>query len=86
MSLEAKKGNLRKKMSCGMNGHKNSIGLLINSKNPNKGKLDLFNEGTKSFSRDNIKFRPQDLIWMKIDLINENKTVAFYYEDESNVH
>jgi len=50
MNLQAKRENLDKKMNCGMNGHKNSIGFLLNSNNPKKGRIDLFNEGRKIYT------------------------------------
>jgi hypothetical protein len=50
MNLQAKRENLDGKMNCGMNGHKNSIGFLLNSNNPKKGRIDLFNEGRKIYT------------------------------------
>lgn len=83
MNLEAKRENLKGRITCGMNGHKNSLGLLIDTSNSNKGKINLFNEGTKLYSKEDFGFKAKDKIWIKIDLSGENKTVTFSYEAES---
>ena len=83
MNLQAKRENLKGRMTCGMNGHRNSIGLLLNSATLRKGRIDLFNEGTKVYTQENISFNPRDKIWMNIRIINEDKIVTFSYEAES---